>query len=46
MLCLASAAGEVDGGAFDRVATLTSNSRMVFVASGMGSQLAPYLFRP
>lgn len=36
----------IDGGAFDWLAKLTSNRRLVFVASGMGSQLAPYLFRP
>jgi hypothetical protein len=36
----------VDGGVFDWVAKLTSNRRAVFVASGMGSQLVPLLFRP
>jgi hypothetical protein len=36
----------IDGGAFDWVATVTSNRRAVFVASGMGSQLVPLLFRP
>jgi hypothetical protein len=35
----------VDGGVFDWVAKLTSNRRAVFVASGMGSQLVPLLFR-
>lgn len=35
----------VDGGTFDWVAKLASNGRLVFVASGMGSQLAAYLFR-
>jgi hypothetical protein len=35
----------IDGGAFDWVAKLTSNRRAVFVASGMGSQLVPLLFR-
>ena len=35
----------IDGGAFDWVAKLTSNRRAVYVASGMGSQLAPLLFR-
>jgi hypothetical protein len=35
----------VDGGAFDWVAKLTSNRRLVFVASGMGAQLIPTLFR-
>ena len=34
-----------DGGAFDWVAKLTSNQKAVFVASGVGSQLAPVLFR-
>jgi hypothetical protein len=35
----------IDGGAFDWVGRLASNSRFVFVASGMGAQLAAYLFR-
>jgi hypothetical protein len=35
----------IDGGAFDWVAKLTSNRKLVFVASGMGSQLAAYAFR-
>jgi hypothetical protein len=35
----------VDGGAFDWLGQLTSNQRLVFVASGMGSQLAASLFR-
>jgi hypothetical protein len=35
----------IDGGAFDWVAKLTSNRRAVFVASGMGSQLAVLMFR-
>jgi hypothetical protein len=35
----------IDGGPFDWVGKLASNSRLVFVASGMGSQLAAYLFR-
>jgi hypothetical protein len=34
-----------DGGAFDWVAKLTSNQRAVYVASGLGSQLVPVLFR-
>jgi hypothetical protein len=34
-----------DGGAFDWLEKLTSNKRMVFVASGMGAQLIPTLFR-
>ena len=35
----------IDGGAFDWVARLASNRRLVFVASGMGAQLAAQLFR-
>lgn len=35
----------IDGGAFDWLGTLTSNRKLVFVASGMGSQLAAYAFR-
>ncbi|HKE96703.1 MAG TPA: hypothetical protein VKB34_20505, partial [Povalibacter sp.] len=35
----------IDGGAFDWVAKLTSNRKLVFVASAIGSQLAAYLFR-
>ncbi len=35
----------IDGGAFDWVGKLMSNHRMVFVATGMGSQLAAYLYR-
>lgn len=35
----------IDGGAFDWVSKLASNKRLVFVASGMGSQLAAHLFR-
>lgn len=35
----------VDGGAFDWVAKLTSNRRAVYVASGLGSQLIPLMFR-
>jgi hypothetical protein len=35
----------VDGGVFDWAAKLSSNRRLVFVASGMGSQLAAALFR-
>lgn len=34
-----------DGGAFDWVAKLTSNQKAVYVASGVGSQLVPVLFR-
>lgn len=35
----------IDGGAFGWLRKLTSNHKMVFVASAMGSQLAAYLFR-
>src|SRR3954470_22629002 len=35
----------VDGGAFDWVARLMSNRRAVYVASGLGSQLVPLMFR-
>ena len=35
----------VDGGAFDWVAKLTSYRKAVYVASGLGSQLVPLLFR-
>jgi hypothetical protein len=35
----------IDGGAFDWVAKLAANRRLVFVASGMGLQLVPLLFR-
>jgi hypothetical protein len=35
----------IDGGAFDWVARLASNNRLVFVASGMGVQLAAQVFR-
>lgn len=35
----------IDGGAFDWLHKLTANNRMVFVASGLGSQLAAFLFR-
>jgi hypothetical protein len=34
-----------DGGAFDWLARLTSNRRAVYVASGMGVQLIPFVFR-
>ncbi len=36
----------IDGGAFDWIGRLAANRKMVFVASGMGSQLVPILFRP
>lgn len=35
----------IDGGAFDWLRKLTDNKRMVYVASGMGSQLAAIIFR-
>jgi hypothetical protein len=35
----------MDGGAFDWLATLTSNRRAVFIASGGGAQLIPMRFR-
>jgi hypothetical protein len=35
----------IDGGAFDWVAKLAANRKLVFVASAMGSQLAAHLFR-
>ncbi len=35
----------IDGGAFDWLARLTSNARNVFVATGMGAQLAALRFR-
>jgi hypothetical protein len=35
----------IDGGAFDWLRKLTSNDKLVFVASGLGSQLAAYLYR-
>jgi hypothetical protein len=36
----------IDGGAFDWVGKLAANRRLAFVASGMGAQLAAYLYRP
>jgi hypothetical protein len=35
----------IDGGAFDWVGKLMSNRRAIYVASGLGSQLIPLLFR-
>jgi len=35
----------IDGGVFDWVATLTTNRRNVYVASGMGAQLVAYAFK-
>lgn len=49
MLEVETPAGDVipfiDGGAFDWLRKLLANDRMVFVASGMGSQIAAFLFR-
>jgi hypothetical protein len=36
----------IDGGVFDWLRKLTSNNRLVYVASGMGSQLVAALFPP
>lgn len=35
----------IDGGCFDWLRKLNSNNKLVFVASGLGSQLAAYLYR-
>jgi hypothetical protein len=35
----------IDGGRFDWLRKLNSNNKLVFVASGLGSQLAAYLYR-
>jgi hypothetical protein len=35
----------IDGGAFDWLRKLSSNNELVFVGSGMGSQVIAYLFR-
>ena len=35
----------IDGGAFNWLRKLTSNNKLVFVASALGSQLAAYLYR-
>jgi hypothetical protein len=48
MIDVEAASGSVlfiDGGAFTWLETLTSNRKLVFVASGMGAQLAAVLFR-
>lgn len=49
MLEVSTPAGDaipfIDGGAFDWLRKLLANERMVFVASGMGSQIAAFLFR-
>lgn len=36
----------IDGGAFDWVEKLNANRKLAFVACGMGSQIAAYLYRP
>jgi hypothetical protein len=50
MISARSTAGEsiplIDGGAFNWLAKLTSNQKIVFVASAVGAQLLAYLFRP
>lgn len=50
MINAGATAGEriplIDGGAFDWVAKLASNRKLVFVASGVGSQILPGLFGP
>jgi hypothetical protein len=35
----------IDGGSFDWLSKLTSNHKLIFVASALGSQLAAYLYR-
>ena len=49
MISARSLSGEhlplIDGGAFDWLCKLTSNNKLVFVASALGSQLAAYLYR-
>ena len=49
MISARAAQGEhmplIDGGAFDWLRKLTSNNKLVFVASALGSQLAAYLYR-
>jgi hypothetical protein len=49
MISSRTAAGEdvplIDGGAFNWLAKLASNRKLVFVASAIGSQLAAYLYR-
>jgi hypothetical protein len=36
----------IDGGAFNWLAKLTANQKIVFVASAVGAQLLAYIFRP
>jgi hypothetical protein len=49
MISARSSSGEqlplIDGGAFDWLRKLCSNRKLVFVASGFGSQLAAYLYQ-
>jgi hypothetical protein len=49
MISARSSSGEhlplIDGGAFNWLRKLTSNNKLVFVASALGSQLAAYLYR-
>ena len=49
MISARTAAGDdipfIDGGTFDWMHKLTSNRKHVFVASGLGSQIAAYWFR-
>lgn len=48
MINVAGAQGSIpliDGGAFDWVAKLAANRKLVFVASAIGSQLVARLFR-
>jgi hypothetical protein len=35
----------IDGGSFHGLSKLTSNHKLIFVASALGSQLAAYLYR-
>jgi hypothetical protein len=49
MISARSSTGEhlplIDGGSFDWLRKLNSNNKLIFVASGLGSQLAAYLYR-
>src|SRR5690606_20115636 len=42
---MAGAIPLIDGGAFDWVAKLAANRKLLFVSSAIGSQLAAYVFR-
>ncbi len=50
MISARSTTGEsiplIDGGAFNWLAKLTANQKIVFVASAVGAQLLAYIFRP